>query len=61
MKTTELKSLAEKYRVRQWEIADKMGINHCTLSVHLRADELKPDEEKKYLEAIKSLCPYADF
>lgn len=61
MKTTELKSLAEKYRVRQWEIAKIMGLNRCTLSEKMHNDELKPDEEKKYLEAIKSLCPYADF
>jgi transcriptional regulator with XRE-family HTH domain len=50
----EIREKLERYRIRQCEVADQLGITECTLCRWLR-QELKPDRKAKVEAAINEI------
>lgn len=50
----EVKMTIKNSRLRQWEIAQEMGISEAALSKALRGD-IEESAEKKIMEAIQSV------
>jgi DNA-binding transcriptional regulator YiaG len=52
----EIRNLIQKYKLRQWEIAEIIGVSEFTLSRWLRRpDNLSQEQESKIFTAINHL------
>lgn len=51
MSNEELRAYARAKRVKQWEIAEELGITECKLSRELR-HELSPEDTERLRKAI---------
>ena len=54
MTAEKIKQFMKEHRIYQWEVAEQIGITEFTLTRWLRS-ELKPEHEKKIIEAINCL------
>lgn len=54
MTGNEMKMTIKNSRLRQWEVAQEMGISEAALSKALRGD-IEESAEKKIMEAIQSV------
>lgn len=54
MTGNEIKMAIKNSRLRQWEVAQEMGISEAALSKALRGD-IEESAEKKIMEAIQSV------
>ncbi|MBO5568901.1 MAG: helix-turn-helix transcriptional regulator [Clostridia bacterium] len=54
MNNTELRSFMKSHGIRQWEVAEEIGISECTLS-HWFRRELAEDKQALVVTAVNTL------
>ena len=51
----EIRETIRRSRIKQYEIANKIGVNKSTLNVWLHVKELPPERKEQILQAIEEI------
>lgn len=51
----EIRETIRRSRIKQYEIANKIGVNKSTLNVWLHVKELSPERKEQILRAIEEI------
>ena len=51
----EVRETIRRSRIKQYEIANKIGVNKSTLNVWLHVKELSPERKEQILQAIEEI------